>query len=1299
MRNLRNLRHSGIEFSDDASISATAWDGTSLLVAFGPTQQSPAITIKRLAQDAWNPEQATSVASWDAPSPTPDLEVDRILSLRVLADSGSICLVLEGGDIVIVREDPQPGEEMIEIVGSVDAGIAAAAWSPDEELLIIATKAETLLFMTRDFEGTATVTLSSEDVKVSSHVSVGWGKKETQFKGRGAKALRDPTVPEHIDEGKLSSFDDLQTTISWRGDGQFVAVNSLLGGEPKRRIIRVYSREGILESVSEPVDGLEAALSWKPSGQMIAGVQRFDERADVVFFERNGLRHGEFGLRLTADELATCASDIDLSWNNDSSVLAVAMKDRVQLWTMGNYHYYLKQEIRITNSDNGALRTNWHSERPLQLSCSSTRSLRQLDYTFEVSRGSVNTPDDHGVVAVIDGKTLKITPLRTANVPPPMAFDEVELKHSAIDVAVSRDGTQIAVLHDSCISVWKCNYGSKPASRATHEIDLTLGSDESLKDWLPRQILFDMNGDPRVLLSQVNGDVTRLLRRENGSASSETLLLNVSSIAISRTPHKIIYIDGKGAVSQLDGDSVHASAGKLPAACTSIDAWQEDDINILFGLTRSGILYVQSAQQSLKISSCTSFIVTATHLIYTTSSHLLKFIHLHIGELDIPPDEPEKDERCRNIERGAKLVTVMPSAYSLVLQMPRGNLETIYPRALVLAGIRGAIGQRDYKKAFRICRTQRVDMNILHDYAPAQFMQDVSLVVKQLKKPEYIDLVLSSLSEEDVSQTIYQDTIKAKGEPTNGVTNGDVPHLTAPSSSKVNQICDAFLHTLAGQEATYLQSIVTAHVCKNPPDLIAGLYLISDLRKRKEQDQLEQAIDHICFLADVNRLYDTALGLYDLDVALLVAQQSQKDPREYLPYLQKLHDMQPLRQRFSIDNDLKRHSKALTHLHAMNEFDELKSYTTKHDLYSAAVELYRYDNTRLAELMRLHADFLTSRNRYKEAGIAYEFINDHTSAHEAYRAAGMWRECLASAMLASVSDEALDTLARDLADSLEESKDFVSAATIYLDHLNDLENTIRMLCRAYHFASAIRLLALHKRPELLKSLIDSGLIEASATMTEMLAEMKSQLQAQLPRLRDLRVKKAEDPMAFLDGGGDGGDKDIPDNISLAPTDASTSGGTFMTRYTNNSMGTLATNATRKTSKNRRREERKRARGKKGTVYEEEYLVNSIRRLMERWNESVEDVERLVEGLMRRGMRERAGAVEGVMKDVGEVCRGCMEEVFGTAGSGVVTRQDGEGMLAKPAGGEGVLFEALTAAGGKQEAPLLKAFAGLSLLTK
>jgi elongator complex protein 1 len=258
-----------------------------------------------------------------------------------------------------------PGEDRIEIVGSVDAGITAAKWSPDEELLAITTKANTVVFMSRSFEGITDVVMTAEDLKASNHVSVGWGKKETQFHGKGAKALKDPTMPEKIDEGVLSSNDDSRVKISWRGDGAYLAISTIEAG--LRRLIRVYSREGVLDSVSEPVDGLEGALSWRPVGNLIAGIQKLQDRVDVVFFERNGLRHGQFSLRLSPEEMRTSGQHITLSWNQDSTVLAVILADSIQLWTMGNYHWYLKQEIKTKHADTSSYSPLvWHQEKPLK---------------------------------------------------------------------------------------------------------------------------------------------------------------------------------------------------------------------------------------------------------------------------------------------------------------------------------------------------------------------------------------------------------------------------------------------------------------------------------------------------------------------------------------------------------------------------------------------------------------------------------------------------------------------------------------------------------------------------------------------------------------------------------------------------------------------------------------------------------------------------------------------------------------------------------------------------------------------
>lgn len=82
---------------------------------------------------------------------------------------------------------------------------------------------------------------------------------------------------------------------------------------------------------------------------------------------------------------------------------------------------------------------------------------------------------------------------------------------------------------------------------------------------------------------------------------------------------------------------------------------------------------------------------------------------------------------------------------SLVFQMPRGNLETVFPRAMVVAGIRNLIDEKNYSRAFAYCRTQRVDMNILYDHQPEQFLANVGLFLDQISDVAHIDLFLSSL--------------------------------------------------------------------------------------------------------------------------------------------------------------------------------------------------------------------------------------------------------------------------------------------------------------------------------------------------------------------------------------------------------------------------------------------------------------------------------------------------------------------------------------------------------------------------
>ena len=59
-------------------------------------------------------------------------------------------------------------------------------------------------------------------------------------------------------------------------------------------------------------------------------------------------------------------------------------------------------------------------------------------------------------------------------------------------------------------------------------------------------------------------------------------------------------------------------------------------------------------------------------------------------------------------------------------------------------------------------------------------------------------------------------------------------------------------------------------------------------------------LEFVCWIADADKMYEVALCTYDLDIAAMTAQFTQKDPKEYLPYLEELKN---------IENEIERKAK------------------------------------------------------------------------------------------------------------------------------------------------------------------------------------------------------------------------------------------------------------------------------------------------------------------------------------------------------------------------------------------------------
>ncbi|KAG5513707.1 hypothetical protein PMAC_000745 [Pneumocystis sp. 'macacae'] len=996
-----------------------------------------------------------------------------ILDFQFLSEIRSCCLIMKNGDIVLIHNDSSITEEQVEIVGSVDGGIVAAKWAPDETVLAICTGEAKFLLMSQNFETISEIPLLESDINISNHVSVGWGRAETQFQGKRSKIPRDPTIPEKIDKGLLSDYDDKLTRLSWREDGTFVSLSRI--DAEARRIIRVFARNGILDSVSQPVDYLESLLAWKPSGSVIASIQRKPKELDVIFFERNGLRHGEFSLK---SSLSSEESILDIQWNSDSSLLSILVPNKIQLWYMSNYHWHLKYEIKFKSSKNIFIK--WHPEIPLILSLINDGDLVLYYFTWTIISSPLNLSYDYGTVAVINGDNLRLTPFKIANVPPPLSFRDIKLSETPTSISISKDSNYILSLTDNMIEVihWPLNIDSSAFPEIINKLDISF--------------------EPKIALIDLG------------------------------VYEKSIVVDDNGK---------------------------------LF------------ANDRLISTNCTSFICSKEYLVFT-SSNLAKFVKLtpNVEDFVIPSDNVTNIE-VRSIEKGAKIISIIPSITALIFQMPRGNIETIYPRILVLSKIYESIRLKNYSHAFLSCRTHRIDTNILYDYNPSQFLDNVHLFVNQLDNSEYLNLFLSTLKEEDLVKTLYNLELKKESDMTSE------KKILSPKFSKVNTICDHILKVLkVCFDNKYIESILTAYLSKIPEDYDSALKLIIDLKNTNLNDA-QKAIKYICILADVNMLYDHALSLYDLQLALHIAQNSQKDPKEYLPFLQDLQKQTVNRRYFIIDDYLKKYEKALAHLIKLGNdvFDEVCNYVVLHSLYREAMKAFKNDPVRYNKILELYAAYHEKNNHFKESALAYEILNNYEYAIIMYKKAGLWRKALTLAMKFKISNDDMNKLAESLSSIMQDKRKFCDAADIEIYYLKNLKEGLRLLCKNFDYNKAYEL----------------------------------------------------------------NNEDIPDDVSLADTNTSISSSIF-TQY---SKYTTTINTSGKKDKVYRQEERKKARKQKGSIWEEEYLLNSITRLIGRLEDARQDAEKTIQGLLLERLSEKASLLQKQMTCLVEDVKECLEEMF------------------------------------------------------
>lgn len=621
-------------------------------------------------------------------------------------------------------------------------------------------------------------------------------------------------------------------------------------------------------------------------------------------------------------------------------------------------------------------------------------------------------------MGVIDGTNVLLTNFRNSVIPPPMSA--ATLNHSAPINYISfirqpskpnQSNNFLIVDASNQLSLVECTFECNPdrntnllkEAKAVKTFKLSEEPKVPLHhhhwNWLNEtQIVFCYNTDnsTTIVLCELDNNQLKISDKKTISGIVGNMIANdkVNSVICHLTSGEFQTID---IVDSKFQEPNHIF--DLNCFCEQIDCitTSQNETKVV-SLKNQQNLYVDGQEVATDVAS---FLLTEQFILFTTLDRL-KFIRLDADEQEIINE--------RRVERGSLLVVSVPHDSRTVFQMPRGNLEAIQPRVLSLNIIGELLDAHQYRRAFDLLRKQRINLNILVDHDPAEFLSNVDEFVADIDKSQWLNLFLSDLLNEDVTVSMYSSNYQhLKRNALDAVFTG--------TSSKVDVVCERCCEVFCKDiNQKYLLPTITAHVKRKSFE--AALNLIWSVRNAEQSTSsatmvsAQEALKYLLYLVNVNDLYDVALGMYDFDLVLFVAQKSQKDPKEYLPFLNELKSFEENYRKYRIDNHLKRYEKALTHIVkcGIEKLEECLELVEKHNLYTHALRMYKKQDECYNDIVLLYADHLRSKGVFYEASLMYERGSDYKQALLSAKHALDWKKCLRLADKCSYSKEESEKL-------------------------------------------------------------------------------------------------------------------------------------------------------------------------------------------------------------------------------------------------------------------------------------------------
>ena len=404
-------------------------------------------------------------------------------------------------------------------------------------------------------------------------------------------------------------------------------------------------------------------------------------------------------------------------------------------------------------------------------------------------------------------------------------------------------------------------------------------------------------------------------------------------------------------------------------------------------------------------------------------------------------------------------------------------------------------------------------------------------------------------------------------------------------------------------------------------------------------------LKYFCWLVDAEELFRESLLMFDLEMAVMVAEFTQKDPKDYLPYIEALKRLEdPLERKVRICRDLTRDSEALNQINKFFEKSEINEkyknvileIVQESDLHAKGLEIFGTDGQLNCQIRGLLAKKMIKGKDQKGAAEMYLSYDNYPKALECFEKVLDWRNCLGVIKQMHISSKEESDLYTQQKEFLEKMKPKFAKLKSYKE-LSEIAIFLKekplaiaeLLLRGHLFKDCKRLLTEHDlprsatSPEDIESFRRELLLQSSVKNNHHL-ELSQNLQKWRARLKIIKKDKRQ-KLEMIAQGIIPEDMEGSEHLSMfSQTTAQSSSSAFSILT---GLGLTGNKRRGKKPKNLIRRK-----VKEGSVYEEEWLAQSIN-AMEISFEDEKEVEHLLSLLVRMGEITHAREVLKEYRDI------------------------------------------------------------------